>query len=468
MAGVASGAAAHDTFPKLLLRNAKTFATRPAMREKDLGIWQTWTWADVLEEVRALSIGLHELGLKRGDRLAIVGDNRPRLYFSMCAAQALGAIPVPVYQDSVAEEMGYVLEHAGVTFAMVENQEQVDKLLEIRESYKGISNIIYDDERGLQYYNAKGLQSYVSVQELGRAVMARDGSAQQAWLDEIAKGNGEDTSIMLYTSGTTGRPKGVVLSQNACMWAARTANRFDNLTEREETIAYLPMAWVGDHVFSYAQSYESGYCVNCPESPDTVIADRREIGTTYAFAPPRIYENLITHTMVNMEDAGPLKKKMFHYFMDHARKVGGDILDGKPVGILDKLKYWLGEFLVYGPLKNRYGLSKVRVAYTAGEAIGPEIFRYYRALGINLKQLYGQTEAAFTSPDSPMVKSRPRPWGRRWVTWKSRSPRTVKCCTARLACSPSITRMPRPPGKPRPRMAGFIRAMPVSSTRTDI
>jgi long-chain acyl-CoA synthetase len=394
MAGVASEAAAHDTFPKLLLRNAKTFATRPAMREKDLGIWQAWTWADVLDEVRSLSIGLHKLGLKRGDRVAIVGDNRPRLYFSMCAAQALGAIPVPVYQDSVAEEMGYVLEHAGVKFAIVENQEQVDKLLEIRESYKGVSNIVYDDERGLQHYSAEGLQSYAAVQELGGAAMAADAGVEKTWLDEIAKGSGEDTSIMLYTSGTTGRPKGVVLSQNACMWAAKTANRFDNLTEKEETIAYLPMAWVGDHVFSYAQSYESGYCVNCPESPETVIADRREIGTTYAFAPPRIYENLITMTMVNMEDASPFKKKMFHYFMDHARKVGGDILDGNSVGLLDRAKYLLGELLVYGPLKNRYGLSKVRVAYTAGEAIGPEIFRYYRSLGINLKQLYGQTEAA--------------------------------------------------------------------------
>ncbi len=394
MSGEASQASAHDTFPKLLLRNAQVFAARAAMREKDLGIWQTWTWPQVLDEVRALAIGLKQLGLKRGDRMAIVGDNRPRLYWAICAAQSLGAIPVPVYQDSVAEEMSYVLEHAGATFAVVENQEQVDKLLEIRETYSAIAHIIHDEERGLQHYDQPGLQSYASVQALGRKLMQQDGEAGAAWLADVASGSGKDTAIILYTSGTTGQPKGVVLSQQACMWAADTANRFDNLTEAEETIAYLPMAWVGDHVFSYAQSYASGYCVNCPESPETVIADRREIGTTYAFAPPRIYENLITMTMVSMEDASAIKKKMFHYFMKHARKAGGDILDGKQVGLLDRLKYALGELLVYGPLKNRYGLSRVRVAYTAGEAIGPEIFRFYRSLGINLKQLYGQTEAA--------------------------------------------------------------------------
>ncbi len=394
MSGEASQASAHDTFPKLLLRNAKVFAARAAMREKDLGIWQTWTWPQVLDEVRALAIGLKQLGLKRGDRMAIVGDNRPRLYWAICAAQSLGAIPVPVYQDSVAEEMAYVLEHAGATVAVVENQEQVDKLLEIRETYSGIGHIIHDEERGLQHYDQPGLQSYASVQALGRKLMQQNGEAGTAWLADVASGSGKDTAIILYTSGTTGQPKGVVLSQEACMWAADTANRFDNLTEAEETIAYLPMAWVGDHVFSYAQSYASGYCVNCPESPETVIADRREIGTTYAFAPPRIYENLITMTMVSMEDASAIKKKMFHYFMEHARRAGGDILDGKKVGLLDRLKYALGEFIVYGPLKNRYGLSRVRVAYTAGEAIGPEIFRFYRSLGINLKQLYGQTEAA--------------------------------------------------------------------------
>jgi len=390
---VAMNRAEADTFPKLLIDNAATRGSRISMRHKDLGIWQSWTWAQVLDEVRAFSVGLEQLGLKRGDKFAVVGSNRPRLYWAMCAGQALGAVPVPIYADSVADEMAYVLEHAGSTFAIVENQEQVDKLLSIVERLTTF-HMVYDEPRGLRDYERGKLSWIDDVQKLGREKLAADPSRLAAWEASVAQGKGSDLAVMLYTSGTTGRPKGVMLSFDNAIISARNGNVFDKLDENEETIAYLPLAWVGDHLFSYAQHYVAGYCVNCPEAGETVVEDRREIGTTYAFAPPRVYENLLTLTMVRMEDASAPKRAMFRYFIDHARKWGEKILNKEPVPLTARLIYRLGDILVYGPLKNRFGLTRIRVGYTAGEAIGPEIFRFYRALGINLKQLYGQTEAS--------------------------------------------------------------------------
>jgi long-chain acyl-CoA synthetase len=387
-------AQAADTFPKLLIQNAKALRGRPAMRHKDLGIWQTWTWDAVLDEVRALSLGLADLGLSRGDKVAIVGTNRPRLYWAMCAAQALGAVPVPIYADSVADEMAYVLEHAEVTIAVAEDQEQVDKILSISDRLTRLTHILYDEPRGLRDYDHARLQWITDVQARGRKKLEVDPNTATAWLDTLAQGQGSDLAVILYTSGTTGRPKGVMLTYDNLIISARNGNRFDHLGSDEEVLAYLPLAWVGDHLFSYAQSYTAGFCVNCPEAPETVVEDRREIGTTYAFAPPRIYENLLTLTMVRMQDAGAFKRAMFHYFIGVARRWGEKILDRERVPLSARLLYALGNILVYGPLRNRYGLSRIRVAYTAGEAIGPDIFRFYRALGINLKQLYGQTEAS--------------------------------------------------------------------------
>ncbi|MBV8324649.1 MAG: AMP-binding protein [Hyphomicrobiales bacterium] len=391
---MATEAARANTFPKLLLRNARLYAGRPAYRHKDLGIWQVWTWAQVLEEVRAFSVGLRELGLKRDDKVAIIGSNRPRLYWAMCAAQALGGVPVPIYADSVAQEMAYILDHAEVTIAVVEDQEQVDKLLSIVDRLPRLALIIYDETRGLRDYDHQRLKSIADVQKLGRDSLGADVDSLQRWETAVAAGKGEDLAIMLYTSGTTGRPKGVMLNFDNLIISAVNGNLFDQLGPDEEVIAYLPLAWVGDHVFSYAQPFTAGFCVNCPESPETVSEDRREIGTTYAFAPPRIYENLITLTMVRMEDAGRLKRHMFRYFIAVARRWGEKILNRERVPLHARLLYWLGELLVYGPLKNRLGVSRIRLAYTAGEAIGPEIFRFWRSLGVNLKQLYGQTEAS--------------------------------------------------------------------------
>ena len=380
-----------DTFPKLLLHNARRFSGRPAMRHKDFGIWQTWTWAQTLEEVRDFSLGLKALGFAAGDKVAIVGTNRPRLYWALTAIQALGGVPVPVYSDSVAEEMVYVLQHAEVRFAVVQDQEQTDKLLSIKDDLPQLDSIIYDWERGLDDYDEPFLHSFEKLQELGRGA---DDAARKAWETGIGEGEGKDLSVMLYTSGTTGKPKGVMLSYDNLVISARNANAFDKFDENDEIIAYLPLAWVGDHIFSYAQSLTSGYCVCCPESPDTVTENRRELAPTYFFAPPRVFEGLLTDIMVRMEDASALKQKMFQHFLAVANRVGEKLLNGEKVGLFDKLHYRLGDVLVYGPLKNRLGMSRMKVGYTAGEAIGPEIFRFYRSLGLNLKQLYGQTEAS--------------------------------------------------------------------------
>jgi len=379
-----------DSIPKVLLHNAATRGARPAIREKDYGIWQTWTWADVLLEVRALACGLASLGLTRGDKLAIIGDNRPQLYWSMVAAQAIGAIPVPMYQDSVANELQYVLDHAEARFAIAEDQEQVDKLLEIKDRCPRLETIVFDNSRGMRNYGQSFLKSFDAVQQAGRDY---DAANPGFFDDAVAAATGADTAIMLYTSGTTGQPKGVMLTFDNVIISARNTMPWDNLVDTDDVVAYLPMAWVGDNVFSMGQSYVCGFCVNCPESSATVMQDIREIGPTYFFAPPAIFENILTQVMIRMEDASAFKRRMFHYFMALARRVGPAILDGRPVALDDRLLYWLGDLLVFAPLRNTLGFSRVRLAYTAGEAIGPEIFDFYRSLGMNLKQLYGQTEA---------------------------------------------------------------------------
>ena len=384
-------AQAHNTFPKLLLRNAKRWPDRPAMREKDYGIWQSWTWREVLDEVRALACGLAVLGAKRGDKVAIIGDNRPQLYWAMTAAQSLGAIPVPVYQDSVAEEVAYVLNHAEAAFVVLEDQEQVDKVLEVRERCPSVRLVVYEDPRGLSRYDHPFLHEFAKVQARGRK---HDAENPGLFLQEAARGVGLDPAVILYTSGTTGRPKGVVLSFDNLVLTAGNAAVRDRLGEDEEVMAYLPMAWVGDNIFSFAQSYATGFCVNCPESGATVMHDLHEIGPTYFFAPPRIWENILTEVMIRIEDTGWPKRRLFHWFMAVARRAGPRILDGKPVRLADRLLYALGRAFVFGPLVNTLGFSRIRLAYTAGEAIGPDIFAFYRSLGVNLKQLYGQTEAS--------------------------------------------------------------------------
>ncbi|WP_170345981.1 AMP-binding protein [Ruegeria atlantica] len=378
------------SLPALLHRNATQFGDAPAYREKEFGIWQCWTWAETAAEIRALALGFLELGVEKGDHIAVIGRNRPAHYWSMVAAQMVGAVPVPLYQDAVAEEMAYVLEHCGAKYVVCGDQEQVDKVIEIQENLHQVKHILYTDKRGMRKYDHSQMNALDDIKAEGSAGHARFDAELDRRIGEITY---DDTCVMLYTSGTTGKPKGVVLSNRNVIESARNSAEFDHLTRNEDILSYLPMAWVGDFIFSIGQAYWCGFCVNCPESADTMMTDLREIGPTYFFAPPRVFETQLTNVMIRMQDASALKQRMFNFFMDHAKKVGGRILDGQPVGFMDRLKYAIGNMLVYGPLKDTLGYGRIRVGYTAGEAIGPEIFEFYRSLGINLKQLYGQTEA---------------------------------------------------------------------------
>jgi len=379
------------TFPRLMLGHAAQRPGAPAMREKEFGIWQTLTWAALATLVRELACGLAQAGLKRGDHIVVVGENRPRLYASMLAAQALGAVPVPLYQDAAAAECVFPITNAEITFAIVEDQEQVDKMIELREPCPAIARIWYDEARGLRNYDEPGLAALDALIEAGRAFNALQ---PQFFDDQVTQLQPDDVAAMFFTSGTTGSPKGVVHTHRTLIDRAQAGAAFDKLTAAEEVLAYLPPAWVGQNIFSYAQWLVCGYVVNCPESASTVAIDLNEIGPTYYFAPPRVFEGLLTTVMIRMEDAGWLKKWLFHHYMALARRIGPALMDGKPVSLVDKVRYALGTLFIYGPLRNTLGFSRVRVAYTAGEAIGPDLFTFYRSIGVNLKQLYGSTETA--------------------------------------------------------------------------
>jgi long-chain acyl-CoA synthetase len=379
------------TFTRLLLDHAAQRPNAAALREKEFCIWQTLTWSALATLVRELACGLHEAGLKRGEHIVVVGANRPRLQACMLAAQSLGAVPVPLYQDAAPTEFVFPITNADVAFAIVEDQEQVDKMLEVREQCPQLARIWFDDPRGLRNYNEPGLSPLDALIAAGRAFDAANPGVFDA---EVQATQPDDVAAMFFTSGTTGNPKGVVHTHMTLIDRAQAGAKFDKLTNAEEVLAYLPPAWVGQNIFSYAQWLVCGYVVNCPESASTVAIDLNDIGPTYYFAPPRIFEGLLTTVMIRMEDAGAIKKGLFHHFMAVARRVGTRLMDGQPVGALDRLHYAIGKLLIYGPLRNTLGLSRVRVAYTAGEAIGPDLFTFYRSIGINLKQLYGSTETA--------------------------------------------------------------------------
>ena len=398
-----------NTLPQLLLRNAREFPRRTAIREKDRGIWQAWTWAQYHDHVRDLALGLAELGFKRGDRLSVVGDNRPRLYAAQMAAQCLGGVSVPVYQDAIATELAYVWNHADVSIIVAEDQEQVDKVLMLRDQLPALRWVIYDDPRGMLAYRHEWMKSFADVVALGRERAKKD---PKLFESEIAKGRADDLAFVCYTSGTTGSPKGAMLTHANGIETARTAVASEDFSPDDDYLAYLPMAWVGDAFYTLIMSLYVGFACNCPESPETVQRDLRELGPTLILAPPRIWENMLTGVMVRAADAGPLKRRVFEYYRKVAEQVELLRSDGKPVPAILRLKYALGEFFVYGPVRDQLGLRRSRWALTGGAPLGPDTFRFFRAIGVNLKQVYGSTETTGLVSLQPSTEASPNTAGR--------------------------------------------------------
>ena len=377
-----------DTFPKLLLQHSGERGERPAIREKTRGIWRTVTWRELADEAAAIAVAASARGLQRGAHVALLGDNRPRLYAAMCAAHCLGAIVVPLYQDATADEIASALQSAKVSHVFAENQEQVDKLLEILPRCPSVRCIVYDKDRGMRHYRQSELVSYDSVLQQGRELIAGKRDFLKA---EIARGSGEDTAFVFFTSGATGLAKGVVLTHAALIDRARVAARMGGLTDADVAMAYLPPGWIGQNLFGYVQPMVVGYCVCCPESSDTMLADMREMGPTYLLATPRVLDVLLKQVLLRMEETGGFKQRLYRNCMAAAQRA----LTGETVSLGDRAMSLANDLLIRGPLRDVLGMSKVRVAYTAGDAIDPDLLMFFRALGINLKQLYGSTETGF-------------------------------------------------------------------------
>ena len=392
------------TLPRLLRRNAQTMAERPALREKNRGIWQTYSWARYYEEVRDAALGLAAHGFRRGDKLAVIGDNRPRLYWAQLAAKCLGGVAVPVYQDSIAAELVHVLNHAEISVIIAEDQEQVDKILSLKERLPGLKLVIYDDPRGLRHYATPLLESFDEVQASGRAF----GAAHPEYLDsEIDKGAAYDLALLNYTSGTTGNPKGVMLSHANLLSAAEAFAAAERLDIKDEILCYLPMAWIGDSLLSLVLALLVGFVANCPESPETVQRDLRELGPTIVIAPPRIWENLLTSLRVRAGDATPLKRRLFEFFQRLAGRAELLRAEDKKLPPAVRLGLALGELLVYAPIRDQLGFRRARLVYTGGAPLGPDAFRFFRSFGVNLKQVWGATELSGLASLQPDGEANP-------------------------------------------------------------
>ncbi len=381
-----------ETFPQLLLERAKEYGDKKiALREKEFGIWQSVSWQEYMEHVKYFCLGLTKLGLECGDTIAIIGDNRPEWLYSELAAQSAGAKSVGIYQDAIVKEVIYIIAHADVRFIVAEDQEQVDKILEIWSELPSVKKVIYYDPKGLRNYTEDFLMYFYDVEELGREY-EKD---YPNWFEEsVTRGKGSDLAILSTTSGTTGDPKLAMLTHNNLISMGLNLMDVDPIEPDDEFVSFLPLAWIGEQMMSFACSLQRGFPLNFPEEPETVQANIREIGPRVMFSPPRIWENLVSQVQVKIEDSSWFKQKLYQWAMPVGRAMADTRFKKETPSFGLKMKYFFADWMVFQMIKDHLGLRHLRRAYTGGAALGPDVFRFFHAMGVNLKQIYGQTETS--------------------------------------------------------------------------
>lgn len=380
-----------ETFPQLLLERVSEFGSQEALREKDYGIWQSTSWDEYLQHTRYFCQGLVSLGLMPDDTVAIIGDNRPEWIYAELASQAAGAKSIGIYQDAVVQEMIYVITHAQVKFIVVEDQEQVDKILEMWDDLTGVQNVIYYDPKGLRNYTEEFLLYFPDVEKIG-ASYERD---NPGWFESsVAQGKADDVAILSTTSGTTGNPKLAMITHRNLISMGHNLMEIDPLLPEDRFVSFLPMAWIGEQMMSFACSLQQGFTLNFPEQPETALANVREIGPHSMFSPPRIWENLVSQVLVKMEDSSRFKRRCYDWAMQAGYEMADLRFRKEAPDFKQRMKYRLADWLVFQTIKDHLGLRHLKRAYTGGAALGPDVFRFFHALGVNLKQIYGQTEAS--------------------------------------------------------------------------
>src|SRR5579859_4684014 len=377
-----------DTLPKCLIENAQHYGNQVALREKEFGIWQSITWREFADHVTHFALGLWALGIQRGERVAIIGDNRPEWLYAELGAQAVGGIPIGIYQDSVAEEVLYILNEALVRFVVVEDQEQVDKLIEVWDQLRCVEKVIFYDPKGLRHYQEPYLMAFESVEALGEQ---QDSTVFEK---NLAQGQGADVAIFSTTSGTTAKPKLAMLTHDNLLQMGRNFTMLDPLQPGDDFVSLLPLAWIGEHMISLSCALQVPLTVNFPETTDTVRANLREIGPRVMFSPPRIWEDLLSSIQVRMEDGGRLKRWLFNQAMSVGYRAADLRFKKQPLPVPLRALNILSDWFVFTPLKDQLGLRRLRRAYTGGAALCPDVFRFFHAIELNLKQIYGQTEIA--------------------------------------------------------------------------